>query len=115
MQKLKEDKGIEYYLTGFSGGVRYQPVVRYNRVHCYMNQQDLEEVVSYLECKKVESGANLVLIVPYDECVLMNAKFVHQSSVVSPVQIYLDCMNLKGRGEELANEILKREILKNER
>ena len=32
---LKKDMGIESYLTGFSGGVRYAPVIRYNKVHMY--------------------------------------------------------------------------------
>ena len=33
LRKKKQETGIEYYLTGFSGGVRYAPVVRYNKVH----------------------------------------------------------------------------------
>ena len=32
--------------------------------------------------------------------------------VVSPVQIYLDCMQLKGRGEEMAEAVLMKEIIK---
>ena len=40
LQQLKNEEGIEYFLTGFSGGVRYQPVVRYNKIHCYVNYQE---------------------------------------------------------------------------
>ena len=104
------EEGIEYFLTGFSGGVRYQPVVRYNKIHCYVNPKDISRIIEHLECKKVDSGANLVFIVPYDECVLMNSRIINNSSIVSAIQAFLDCMNLKGRGEELAEEILVREI-----
>ena len=58
LRKLKQDTGIESYLTGFSGGTRYAPVVRYNKVH-----------------------------------------------------VCLDSLQLKGRGEELAEAVLKKEIM----
>jgi hypothetical protein len=32
--------------------------------------------------------------------------------VASPVQVFLDCMSLKGRGEEIAEAILDKEICK---
>ena len=32
--------------------------------------------------------------------------------VVSPLQIYLDCMQIKGRGEEMADAVLRKEILR---
>lgn len=112
LQLLKDEKGIDYYLTCFSGGVRYQPVVRYNKIHCYIDPQSISDVIEYLNCKKVNNGGNIIFMVPYDECVLMNSKQINHSQVVSPIQIFLDCMNQKGRGEELANEVLLREIIK---
>ena len=53
--------GIESYLTGFSGGVRYVPVIRYNKVHMYLAPEDIQEAISYLEMKEVSSGSNVVI------------------------------------------------------
>ena len=43
LRKLKQDMGIDSYLTGLSGGVRYAPVVRYSKVHLYMAPEDIQE------------------------------------------------------------------------
>lgn len=51
------------------------------------------------------------LIIPYNECVLENSREIQGSQVVSPVQIYLDCSGLKGRGEEIADAIMTKEII----
>ncbi len=110
LKRMKEECGINYYLTGFSGGVRYTPVVRYSKVHVYVAPEDVKEAMTYLECKQVDTGANLTIIEPYDDCILKNNRIIEESQVVSPVQIYLDCMQLKGRGEELAEAILAKEI-----
>ena len=37
---------------------------------------------------------------------------IDESVVVSPVQIDLDSMQLKGRGEEMAEAVLRKEIMK---
>ena len=39
-------------------------------------------------------------------------RVIDGSAVVSPLQIYLDCMQIKGRGEEMADAVLKKEILR---
>ena len=111
LQQMKMERGIDYYLTGFAGGVRYQPVVRYKKVHCYIRPEDIQEALDYLQLKKVDSGSNVSLIIPYNECVLENSRQIQGSQVVSPVQIYLDCVGLKGRGEEIADAIMKKEII----
>ncbi len=108
---MKDKIGVDYYLTGYSGGVRYQPVVRYYRVHFYIQAENMNQVMSYLDCKRVDSGPNIFIIIPQDDSVLMNCQYIDNSQIVSPVQMYLDCYNLKGRGEELAEAILEKEIL----
>lgn len=61
LKLLKRDMGIESYLTGFSGGVRYTPVVRYSKVHLYLEPEDIQEAITYLEMKEVSSGSNVVI------------------------------------------------------
>lgn len=110
--KMKADTGIECLLTGFSGGVRYQPVVRYQKVHVLIDAGELDRAISYLDLKKVDSGANVIFILKYDNCVGINSRIIKNSPVASPVQVFLDCMSLKGRGEEIAEAILNKEICK---
>ena len=112
LAKMKDDIGVECILTGFSGGSRYQPVVRYQKVHAYVDDMNLEKAIDYLGLKKVETGANVILMLAYNDCVKQGAKLKKGNMVASPVQLYLDCMSIKGRGEEMAEAILEREICK---
>ena len=109
---MKEQSGIDYYLTGFSGGVRYAPVVRYNNVHVYTSAEDIKEALTFLECRQVPDGQNLIIYPIANQCCIKDAHLENGFSVVSPVQIYLDCMQLKGRGEEMAEAVMRKEILK---
>lgn len=109
---MKEQSDIDYYLTGFSGGVRYAPVVRYNKVHVYISEEDIKEALAFLECRQVSDGQNLIIYPITNQCCLKDAHLENGFSVVSPVQIYLDGMQLKGRGEEMAEAVMRKEILK---
>ena len=112
LELLKRDGGIDSYLTGFAGGVRYAPVVRYNKVHVYISPEDIQEAMKYLNVKEVSSGSNLVIFSLEDDVYLYDHRVIGDSMVVSPVQVYLDSMQLKGRGEEMAEVVLRKEILK---
>ena len=111
---MKKEIGADCYLTGFSGGSRYQPVVRYHKVHCYIMPEDIEKIMKYMGCKRVKGGSNIDFIIPYDKCIFDFSEEKDGLSIVSLVQLYLDCINLKNRGEELAEVILEREILTND-
>lgn len=111
LQELYNTQGIRMYLTGFSGGVRYAPVVRYNRIHIFLQPEDIPSFLQYSGCKKVDSGANVILLSSREDYIF-GAEEKNGDHVVSPVQAYLDCMQLKGRGEELADAILTKEILR---
>jgi Transcriptional regulator, AbiEi antitoxin, Type IV TA system len=100
----------DYALTGFSAAARFAPAVRYQRVHAYITDAP-ERVAQQLEIKPVESGANVTLIEPYDEGVYLGAADKGGVTVVSPVQGYLDLSQLRGRGEEAA-EALLREVIR---
>lgn len=104
--------GIDSYLTGLSGGVRYTPVVRYNKVHVYIAPEDIQEAIRYLDMKEVNSGSNVVIFPLENDSYIKDYRVIGDSAVVSPLQIYLDCMQIKGRGEEMADAVLKKEILR---
>ena len=92
--------------TGFSGAARFAPAVRYQRVTAYV-AGDVDAVAKNLGLKPVPSGANVTLIKPYDEGVFFGTRKLEGAPVVSPVQIYLDLIQNKGRGEEAASAMLK--------
>lgn len=112
LRKLKQDMGIESYLTGFSGGVRYAPVVRYNKVHVYLAPEDIQEAIGYLGIKEIDSGANMIIFPLENESYIRGCRIITGDMVVSPLQIYLDSIQLRGRGEELAEAVLKKEIIR---
>lgn len=109
---MKEQTGIDYYLTGFSGGVRYSPVVRYHKVHVYISEENIKEAMNFLHCKQASDGYNLAIYPITESCCIKDARVECGFSVVSPVQVYLDCMQIKGRGEEMAEAVKMKEILK---
>jgi hypothetical protein len=103
-------KKIQYALTLFSGANRLAPFTRYNMATSYFSG-DVEELKRGLELKEVPSGANLQILVPYDEGVYYKAQEVDSVKVANPVQIYLDLYNYAGRGREQA-EFLRERIMK---
>lgn len=109
LSQLCQDKGIKYALTGFSGAARIAPNVRYQKAMAYVTEKT-EEVVQQLNLKEVPSGANVLLLSPYDEGVFYGAGEFDGIRIVSPVQLYLDLKNIKGRGEEAAMALFEESI-----
>ena len=104
-----EGKGIRYALTAFSAAARMAAAVRYRRVTAYVEGLS-DSLVAELNLKRVDSGANVSLVVPYDAGVFHGSRQVEGVTVASPLQVYLDLLSFRGRGEEAA-EAIKREIL----
>ena len=102
--------GVQLALSGFSGAVRFAPTVRYQRITAYV-LGDIPALEERLRLKPVSSGANVSLLEPYDEGVLYGTREVEGAAVVSPVQLYLDLAQTKGRGEEAASAIME-EVIK---
>jgi hypothetical protein len=101
--------GTTYALAGFSSAARYAPMVRYQRAMAYVSGS-LNQVAEQLDLKPVTSGANVILMTPYDAGVLYGAELRNGEMVTSPVQTYLDLRQRKGRGEEAA-EFLKHQVI----
>jgi hypothetical protein len=99
---------LRIVFTGFSAAARFAPSVRYPRVTAYVDNVD--DVAAALGLKRVSSGANVVLIRPYDEGVYFGAALRDGAPVVSAIQAYLDLITSKGRGEEAARAILEEVI-----
>ncbi|MEE9530391.1 MAG: type IV toxin-antitoxin system AbiEi family antitoxin [Syntrophobacteria bacterium] len=102
--------GVEYALTGFSGAARFAPAVRFQRMMAYVSILT-DEILAELKLKEVTSGANVSLLIPYDEGVYYGSEVFDGVRVVSPIQLYLDLKGYRGRGEEAAEALLERVIL----
>jgi hypothetical protein len=107
--RVLSEKSVKSALTGFSGAARLAPAVRYQRVMVYVDNAP-EGVAHLLDLKPVTSGANVSLLVPYDHGVFYGTHEIDGILVASPVQIYLDLVGYRGRGEEAAKELLEQVI-----
>jgi len=103
-------KKFQYAFTLFSGANRFAPFTRYNVVTSYFSG-DVEQLKKAFGLKEVPSGANLQILIPYDEGVYYRIKEVGSAAVANAVQIYLDLYNYRGRGKEQA-EFLRERIIK---
>jgi hypothetical protein len=103
------DAAVPYAFTGFSAAARLAPMVRYQRVMAYISG-DLATVVAALGLKEVPSGANVTLLSPYDDGVFYGTAEVDGLRMVAPVQVYLDLVGYRGRGEEAAAFLLEQVI-----
>ena len=68
---------------------------------------DLEVLTDSLGWKPVATGANVSLLMPYDEGVFFESRNIEGAQSAAPVQIYLDLQNFRGRGQEAAQAIRK--------
>ena len=104
-----QERKIKYGLTLFSGASKVAPFVRFMRFFAYVNN-DIEDIAKTLQMKKVDSGANVTFLQPYDEGVFYGIQDISGISVVSDIQLYLDLKSYMGRGEEAAQAIFEQRI-----
>ena len=104
LMKVAETTGCRIALTGMSGAARLNPSARYNRVMAYAESIP-DSLMEECRLREVPSGENVWLLKPYDMGVFYGATEVGDSLVVSPVQVYLDLLGIKGRGEDVAEII----------
>lgn len=111
LAKACRELDIPYAFTGFSAGRWVAPTVRGQRAMAYVSTIS-EVLLERAGLKEVPSGANVSLMLPYDEGVYYMAREVNSLRVVCPVQLYLDLKGYKGRGEEAAEGVWKQELSK---
>lgn len=104
-----EKKRWRYALALFSGARKVAPFVRFMKSFVYIDG-DVDEIADALQMKKVETGANVALLQPYDDGVFYGMQDINGINVVSDIQLYLDLMSYRGRGEEAAKTIFEQRI-----
>jgi hypothetical protein len=111
-QRLAEycqDQNIPYALSLFSGAAMVAPFSRYARGFAYVSS-NIQELAQAIGLKEVNSGPNFTILEPYDEGVFYGGSKVEGINVVSDVQLYLDLVGYKGRGDESATFLLEQRI-----
>jgi hypothetical protein len=96
-------------LTGLAGAARMVSAVRYRQTMVYVPNEVFEQL-KQVELKEVTSGANVSLLVPFDEGVYYGSRNYETLQVVSPIQLYLDLQGLRNRGEEAA-DLIRQEVI----
>lgn len=100
---------VQYALTGMAGASFIAPFVRYDDVWAYVGEGE-ERIVKDLDLRPVSSGANVVLVRPYDTGVFASAHEVRGSRIVSNIQLYVDLYNYPARGREQAEALFSQAI-----
>jgi hypothetical protein len=108
--KASKEQGIDYALTGMAGAYLVAPFVRSDEVWAYV-RNGADRLVRALDLRPVSSGANVVLLDPYDSGVFQGARDLGSARVVSDVQLYVDLLKFPGRGREQAERILEKTAL----
>ncbi len=109
IKKECEKRKYRYGLALFSGARKVAPFVRFMRFFSYIDG-NIDDIAKALQLKKVETGANVTLLQPYDEGVFYGLRDINGINVVSDIQLYLDLISFKGRGEEAAQAIFEQRI-----
>jgi hypothetical protein len=100
---------IQFALTLFSGAARMAPYTTINKVFAYV-EKNIDLLQRETSLKPVASGSNISILLPYDEGVFYGLKEYDRIKVVSPIQLYLDLKNYRGRGEEAAQFLYQQKI-----
>ncbi len=95
---------VRFALCGLTAAWRLTPMVRSPRSTVYL-LDDLATAAEMVGLKPVSSGGNLVLVRPCDDGVFYRCTERQGLPVTGPVQTFVDCAAIAGRGEEAAEAV----------
>ena len=97
--------------AAFSAADLQAPAVRQPRMWVYLDPNLEQEFQSAVEAKPVDSGENLVVLIPDDAGVFYRAEAgSNRAACTNAVQTYVDLAHSGGRGEEAADAILQQRL-----
>ncbi|MBM3855549.1 MAG: hypothetical protein FJ399_20740 [Verrucomicrobia bacterium] len=107
VQGVSPQGEVQVAFAAFSAAERQAPAVRQPKCWLMTAADKVEEVKAALEAREVDSGENIVLLVPTDDGPFYNAELREGDlPCTHPVQTYLDVSQLAGRGDEAAEALL---------
>ena len=100
--------------AAFSAADFQAPHVRQPKTWLYVREKEIPKFTRLVEVKQVESGENLVVLVPYDDGVFYLADGGtmgdNRMACTNAVQTYMDLSHCGGRGEEAAEALLEQRL-----
>jgi hypothetical protein len=97
--------------AGFSAADIQAPAVRQPRTWLYVDPSAERELESTIEAKSVDSGENVVVLIPDDRAVFYRLETsTNRAPCTNAVQTYVDLVSSGGRGEEAAEAILQQRL-----
>ncbi len=101
--------GLAY--AAFSAADIQAPHVRQARTWLYLAADLEEQFKATVEAKLVDSGENLVVLIPDDSGVFYRLDIGgNRLACTNPVQTYIDLVHAGGRGEEAAEAVMRQRL-----
>ncbi len=99
--------------ASFSAAEFQAPHVRQPKTWLYVAHEELAHLQSLAEAKAVDSGENLVVLVPEDDGVFYLGESLGEGRLraTSLVQTYMDLWHSGGRGQEAAEAVLNQRLI----
>ncbi len=111
LRSLDPDGQGRLAYAAFSAADIQAPAVRQPRMWLYVNPAVERAFASTIEAKPVDSGENLVVIIPNDSGVFYHVETgANRPPCTNAVQTYVDLASAGGRGEEAAEAILQQRL-----
>jgi len=114
LARLDLDAGGFAAYAAFSAADSQAPHVRQPKTWIYVDGEYVKRLEELVEAKRVESGDNLVVLIPDDPGVfyMADGSIVGEQRLPStnPVQTYVDLFHCGGRGEEAAEALLEQNL-----
>ncbi len=100
--------------AAFSAADFQAPNVRQPKTWLYVTSKALDRFAQVAQAKPVDSGGNLVVLVPSDNGVFYKKEYPgdneHRPACTNAVQTYVDLWHCGGRGQEAAEALLEQKI-----
>jgi len=111
LQGINPPGEVRVAYAAFSAADIQAPAVRQTKTWLMVSDDWVDKVLTALAAKEVDSGDNLVLLVPPDGGPFYESEQREGSlPYTNPLQTYLDVSHLPGRGEEAAEAVLNQVI-----
>lgn len=111
LEKVGAQSGGFAAYAAFSAADFQAPYVRQPKTWLYISPRELDRFQEIAEAKPVESGENLVILIPSDDGVFFHQEQGsadgHHLPCTNPVQTYVDLWHCGGRGKEAAEAVLQ--------
>jgi hypothetical protein len=111
LRKFDAVSGSRGVYASFSAAEHQAPHVRQPKQWFFIAEDLEDEFARCVEAKQVDSGENLVVLIPDDDGVFYGQESAGEPlASTNPVQTYVDLLNSGSRGQEAAEAILEQNL-----